>query len=144
MEGIAAQAAQVLEGLEKRREMGIYPPDYVVEMARGAMLGQLRLNAPTYDRVDPTRIDIYTRFADDTEALVVEMGMRGFGEIARLCEIAAPTIGVVTAVAWGATLAAGATWLVLYLATRVVSVASLAAAAALPTPGSMMQNSSPP
>jgi UDP-N-acetylmuramoyl-tripeptide--D-alanyl-D-alanine ligase len=36
---------------------------------------------------------------DDTEALVVEMGMRGFGEIARLCDVAAPTIGVVTAVA---------------------------------------------
>jgi UDP-N-acetylmuramoyl-tripeptide--D-alanyl-D-alanine ligase len=36
---------------------------------------------------------------DDTEALVLEMGMRGFGEIARLCTVAAPTIGVVTAVA---------------------------------------------
>jgi UDP-N-acetylmuramoyl-tripeptide--D-alanyl-D-alanine ligase len=36
---------------------------------------------------------------DGTEALVVEMGMRGFGEITRLCEVAAPTIGVVTAVA---------------------------------------------
>lgn len=37
--------------------------------------------------------------ADDSEALVVEMGMRGFGEIARLCAVARPTIGVVTAVA---------------------------------------------
>ncbi len=37
--------------------------------------------------------------ADDTRALVVEMGMRGFGEITRLCDVAAPTIGVVTAVA---------------------------------------------
>ena len=36
---------------------------------------------------------------DDVEVLVLEMGMRGFGEIARLCEVAAPTIGVVTAVA---------------------------------------------
>lgn len=36
---------------------------------------------------------------DDTEALVVEMGMRGFGEIAQLCDVAAPTIGVVTSVA---------------------------------------------
>jgi UDP-N-acetylmuramoyl-tripeptide--D-alanyl-D-alanine ligase len=36
---------------------------------------------------------------DDVEALVVEMGMRGFGEIVRLCEVAAPTIGVVTRVA---------------------------------------------
>jgi UDP-N-acetylmuramoyl-tripeptide--D-alanyl-D-alanine ligase len=33
------------------------------------------------------------------EALVVEMGMRGFGEIARLCEVASPTVGVVTIVA---------------------------------------------
>jgi UDP-N-acetylmuramoyl-tripeptide--D-alanyl-D-alanine ligase len=38
--------------------------------------------------------------ADDaTEALVLEMGMRGPGEIARLCEIGQPTIGVVTVVA---------------------------------------------
>lgn len=36
---------------------------------------------------------------DGVEALVVEMGMRGFHEIRRLCEVALPTIGVVTAVA---------------------------------------------
>lgn len=36
---------------------------------------------------------------DDVEALVVEMGMRGFGEIVRLCDVARPTIGVVTRVA---------------------------------------------
>ncbi|MEL6891850.1 MAG: UDP-N-acetylmuramoyl-tripeptide--D-alanyl-D-alanine ligase [Actinomycetota bacterium] len=35
---------------------------------------------------------------DDSELLVLEMGMRGFGQISRLCEIARPTIGVVTAV----------------------------------------------
>jgi UDP-N-acetylmuramoyl-tripeptide--D-alanyl-D-alanine ligase len=34
----------------------------------------------------------------DTEALVLEMGMRGFGEIAMLCEVARPDIGVVTVV----------------------------------------------
>lgn len=37
--------------------------------------------------------------ADDVQSLVLEMGMRGFGEIARLCTIARPHIGVVTAVA---------------------------------------------
>ena len=37
--------------------------------------------------------------ADNSQALVLEMGMRGFGEIARLCSIAQPNIGVVTAVA---------------------------------------------
>ncbi|HEY8093964.1 MAG TPA: UDP-N-acetylmuramoyl-tripeptide--D-alanyl-D-alanine ligase, partial [Acidimicrobiales bacterium] len=36
---------------------------------------------------------------DDTEALVLEMGARGPGEIARLCEVGRPTIGVVTVVA---------------------------------------------
>jgi UDP-N-acetylmuramoyl-tripeptide--D-alanyl-D-alanine ligase len=36
---------------------------------------------------------------DDTEVMVLEMGMRGFGEIARLCVIARPQIGVVTRVA---------------------------------------------
>lgn len=36
---------------------------------------------------------------DDVQALVLEMGMRGFGEIARLCHMAQPHVGVVTAVA---------------------------------------------
>lgn len=35
----------------------------------------------------------------DTEVMVLEMGMRGFGEIRELCDIARPTIGVVTRVA---------------------------------------------
>lgn len=33
---------------------------------------------------------------DGTEVLVLEMGMRGFGEIERLCRIAEPVVGVVT------------------------------------------------
>lgn len=36
---------------------------------------------------------------DLTEVLVLEMGMRGLGEIAELCSIARPTIGVITRVA---------------------------------------------
>lgn len=35
---------------------------------------------------------------DDVEAVVLEMGMRGFGEIARLCRVGRPHVGVVTAV----------------------------------------------
>lgn len=35
---------------------------------------------------------------DDTEAVVVEMGMRGFGHIRDLCEIARPTVGIVTVI----------------------------------------------
>jgi UDP-N-acetylmuramoyl-tripeptide--D-alanyl-D-alanine ligase len=37
--------------------------------------------------------------ADDVQALVLEMGMRGFDEISRLCTVARPNIGVVTRVA---------------------------------------------
>jgi len=33
---------------------------------------------------------------DDAEALVLEMGMRGLGEIARLCAVGAPRVGIVT------------------------------------------------
>ena len=36
---------------------------------------------------------------DDTEVMILEMGMRGFGEITRLCDIARPSIGIVTRVA---------------------------------------------
>jgi UDP-N-acetylmuramoyl-tripeptide--D-alanyl-D-alanine ligase len=35
----------------------------------------------------------------DTEVLMLEMGMRGFGQISELCDIARPSIGVVTRVA---------------------------------------------
>jgi UDP-N-acetylmuramoyl-tripeptide--D-alanyl-D-alanine ligase len=37
--------------------------------------------------------------ADDTEAVVVEMGARGRGHIALLCDVARPTVAVVTLVA---------------------------------------------
>jgi UDP-N-acetylmuramoyl-tripeptide--D-alanyl-D-alanine ligase len=36
---------------------------------------------------------------DGVDVIVLEMGMRGFGEISRLCTVAPPTIGIVTAVA---------------------------------------------
>ena len=38
------------------------------------------------------------RLEPDTEICIVEMGMRGFGQIAELCEIARPELGVITAV----------------------------------------------
>ncbi len=35
---------------------------------------------------------------DGTEAVVLEMGMRGFGEITRLCRVASPTVGVISVI----------------------------------------------
>jgi UDP-N-acetylmuramoyl-tripeptide--D-alanyl-D-alanine ligase len=40
---------------------------------------------------------------EGTQAAVLEMGMRGFGQIARLCEISRPTIGVITVIGWAHT-----------------------------------------
>lgn len=45
----------------------------------------------------------------------------------------ATAFGVMAALAWLSTLIAGAVWLIVYLTTRTVSIASLAAAVALPT-----------
>jgi UDP-N-acetylmuramoyl-tripeptide--D-alanyl-D-alanine ligase len=38
------------------------------------------------------------RLEEDTEIAIVEMGMRGLGQIAELCEIAKPDVGIVTSV----------------------------------------------
>ena len=38
------------------------------------------------------------RLEPDTEICIVEMGMRGFGQITELCKIARPDIGVITAI----------------------------------------------
>ncbi len=38
------------------------------------------------------------RLEPDTEVCIVELGMRGFGQIAGLCEIVRPNIGVITAI----------------------------------------------
>ena len=38
------------------------------------------------------------RLEPDTEVLICELAMRGFGQIAELCEIAQPTLGVITAI----------------------------------------------
>lgn len=40
---------------------------------------------------------------DETDVLILEMGMRGFGQITELCDIARPDIGVVTAVGYSHT-----------------------------------------
>lgn len=66
----------------------------------GAALGASRrvmVNARSFNNDQGLPVTVLDA-ADDTEVLVVEMGMRGIGEITRLCEVAAPHIGVVTAV----------------------------------------------
>lgn len=69
------------------------------DFVAAALGSQLRVSASersfNNDQGLPTAI---LNARDDAQCLVLEMGMRGFGEIRRLCEIAKPSIGVVTSV----------------------------------------------
>ncbi len=70
------------------------------DLARAALAASLRTaaNERSFNNEQglPTTI---LNCPDDAEVLIAEMGMRGFGEIERLCRVAAPHIGVVTRVA---------------------------------------------
>ena len=70
------------------------------DLARAALGAGLRTfaNEKSFNNDQGLPVTILTA-PDDTEVLVLEMGMRGFGEIARLCAVGRPTIGVVTRVA---------------------------------------------
>ncbi len=70
--------------------------------------------------------------ADDAEVVVVEMGARGPGHIALLCDAARPTIGVVTAV--------GDAHLELFGSIEKVAAAKSELVAALPTSGTAVLN----
>ena len=70
------------------------------DLARAALSAGLRTSANEKSFNNETGLPVtILNSPDDTEALVLEMGMRGFGEIARLCAIGQPTIGLVTRVA---------------------------------------------
>jgi len=70
------------------------------DLARAALSAGLRTaaNERSFNNEQGLPVTILNA-PDDTEALVLEMGMRGLGEIARLCDVGRPTIGVVTRVA---------------------------------------------
>lgn len=70
------------------------------DLARAALAASVRAwaNERSFNNEQglPTTI---LQMPADTEVLVLEMGMRGFGEIRALCDIARPTVGLVTRVA---------------------------------------------
>ena len=68
------------------------------------------------------------RIEEDTEVAVVEMGMRGLGQIAELCEIARPDVAVITKI--------GPVHLELLGSVERVAAAKAEAIAALPAGGS--------
>ncbi|CAB4885681.1 unannotated protein [freshwater metagenome] len=72
----------------------------VKDLARAALSAGLRTSAneKSFNNEQGLPVTILNS-PDDTQALVLEMGMRGIGEIARLCSVGRPDIGVVTRVA---------------------------------------------
>lgn len=69
------------------------------DMVAAALSSSFRVAASERSYNNDQGLPVTILNADDAvEALVLEMGMRGFGEIARLAEIGRPEIGVVTAV----------------------------------------------
>jgi uncharacterized protein (DUF885 family) len=90
---VGRQGAQVLDLMRAQEQLGIYPPDFILEMGRSVMIGQLALPAPRIEVFDPTRTAIYERFEEDTAALGIDPGAREalLGELAdALTESLAP------------------------------------------------------
>lgn len=70
------------------------------DFAAAALGSELRVAASSRSFNNDQGVPItIVNAADDCQALVLEMGMRGHGEITRLTEVGRPQIGVVTAVA---------------------------------------------
>lgn len=67
------------------------------DFIRSVLSTQLRVISTEGNRNNELGVPLTVlRAGSDTDALVIEMGMRGIGQIARLAEISAPDIGLVT------------------------------------------------
>ena len=70
------------------------------DLAKAALSAELRTAASERSFNNDQGLPVTILNApDDTQVLVLEMGMRGFGEIERLCQVGQPSIGVVTRIA---------------------------------------------
>ena len=58
------QAAQFLEGLERREELGVIPPDFIVDLARQSLKEYLGLGSAGPASVDAQKLSVYTRLAE--------------------------------------------------------------------------------
>lgn len=72
--------------------------------AKDMLAGALEASRPTHASTKSFNNEIGVPLTllntpDDAEAVVLEMGARGIGHVASLCEVASPTVGIVTTVA---------------------------------------------
>jgi uncharacterized protein (DUF885 family) len=58
---IAPQVGHLIEGLETRRDLGVLPPDFILEMTIGRLKGDLGSSSPSADTVDVERLALVAR-----------------------------------------------------------------------------------
>jgi uncharacterized protein (DUF885 family) len=63
------QVAQLLEGLIRREVMGIIPPRFILEMARGMMVGYLGMRSPDPSAIRGESLSVYVTYSDRLEAI---------------------------------------------------------------------------
>jgi uncharacterized protein (DUF885 family) len=63
------QVAQLLEGLVRREVMDIIPPGFILEMARGLMVGYLGMRSPDPSAIRGESLSVYVTFRDRLEAI---------------------------------------------------------------------------
>lgn len=63
------QVGQLIEGLKLRKEAGVIPPDFIIEMTRGLLVDYLHMHGPDSFRTE--EIQLYTYFSEKVGTLDV-------------------------------------------------------------------------
>lgn len=63
------QVAQLVEGLVRREDIGIIPPKFILEMARGVMVGYLGVRSPDPSSIKGETLSVYVVFHDGLEGI---------------------------------------------------------------------------
>jgi uncharacterized protein (DUF885 family) len=66
---IATQAGQMIEGLKVRRDLGVLPPDFILQSTISRLKGDLKSSSPRAGSVDAERLPLYTVFREKLGAV---------------------------------------------------------------------------
>lgn len=93
-------ARERLEGTPVVGITGSVGKTSVKDLLAAALSSRLRTSASRRNFNNELGVPVtLSNVADDAQAVVVEMGARGIGHIEELCDVARPTVGIVTVVA---------------------------------------------
>jgi len=66
---IATQVGQMIEGLEVRRDLGVLPPDFILQSTLSRLRSDLNSTSPRVGSVDAERLPLYTVFREKLGAV---------------------------------------------------------------------------